>query len=201
MPLPETFRTSGPRVSITEPPGAYSVTLLVGDREFTEPLTVRKDPNSEGSTADIRAQVALARELRGDLDTTANMINRIEVVRRQWHDLKSIVSDRGDAKVIVDATDELNQKLIDLESNLLQLKSTGRGDGVRWPAMFAERIGYLAGVIQTADFPPTDAQREVHHALRELLVLYQGQLDELMSADLPAFNRMLQERSVPPIIS
>ena len=30
---------------------------------------------------------------------------------------------------------------------------------------------------------------------------YQGQFDELMSTDLPAFNRMLQERSVPPIIS
>ncbi|MCH7776581.1 MAG: sialidase [Gemmatimonadetes bacterium] len=201
MPLPETFRTSGPRVSITEPPGTYSVTLLVGDREFTQPLTVHKDPNSEGSLADIRAQVALARELRSDLDTTAKMINRIELVRRQLHDLKSIVSDREDAKVIVEATDELNQKLIDLESNLLQLKSTGRGDGVRWPAMLAQRIGYLAGTIQTADFPPTDAQREVHQALRERLVRYQGQFDELMSTDLPAFNRMLQERSVPPIIS
>jgi hypothetical protein len=201
MPLPETFRTSGPRVSITEPPGTYSVTLLVGDREFTQPLTVRKDPNSEGSLVDIRAQVALARELRSDLDTTAKMINRIELVRRQLHDLKSILSDREDAEVINDATDELDQKLIDLESNLLQLKSTRRGDGVRWPAMLAQRIGYLAGTIQTADFPPTDAQRQVHQALRERLVLYQGQFDELMSTDLPAFNRMLQERSVPPIIS
>lgn len=201
MPLPETFRTSGPRVSITEPPGTYSVTLLVGHREFTQSLTVLKDPNSEGSLADIRAQVALARELRSDLDTTAKMINRIELVRRQLHDLKSILSDREDAEVIVEATDGLNQKLIDLESNLLQLKSTGRGDGVRWPAMLAQRIGYLAGTIQTADFPPTDSQREVHQVLRERLVRYQGQFDELMSTDLPAFNRMLQERNVPPIIS
>ena len=173
----------------------------MGDREFTQPLTVLKDPNSEGSLADIRAQVALARELRSDLDTTAKMINRIELVRRQLHDLKSILSDREDAEVIVEATDGLNQKLIDLESNLLQLKSTGRGDGVRWPAMLAQRIGYLAGTIQTADFPPTDSQREVHQVLRERLVRYQGQFDELMSTDLPAFNRMLQERSVPPIIS
>ncbi|MCH8936075.1 MAG: hypothetical protein IIB90_10140 [Gemmatimonadetes bacterium] len=30
---------------------------------------------------------------------------------------------------------------------------------------------------------------------------YQGQFDEPMGTDLPAFNRMLQERSVPPIIS
>ncbi len=105
------------------------------------------------------------------------------------------------ATVIVEATDELNEKLIALESNLIQLKNTGRGDGVRWPAMLAERIGYLAGTVQTSDFPPTDAQRDVHQLLQERLVRYQGRFEELMGTDLPAFNRMLQERSVPPIIS
>ena len=201
QPLPEEFRTSGPRISIVEPPGMYTVTLLVGDREFSQSLTVLKDPNSEGSLGDIQTQVALTREVRADLIVAAEMVNRIEVVRRQLHDLKSIVSDRDDVEAIIEATDELNEKLIDLEGKIIQLKNSGPGDGVRWPSMLAQRIGYLAGTMQTADFPPTDAQREVQRVLRERLAQYKGEFDELMSIDLPAFNRMLRERSVPPIIS
>ena len=201
QPLPEEFRSSGPRSSIVEPPGTYTVTLLVGDREFSQPLTILKDPTSEGSLADIQAQVAMTRELRADLIIAAEMVNRIEVVRRQLHDLKSIVSDRDDAEAIVEATEELNQKLIELEGKLIQLKNSGPGDGVRWPAMLAQRIGYLASTVQTADFAPTDAQGEVQRLLQERLTQYRGEFDELMTIDLPAFNRMLQERSVPPIIS
>ena len=39
-----------------QPPGTYTVTLLVDDEEMgTQPLTVLKDPNSEGTMADIAA--------------------------------------------------------------------------------------------------------------------------------------------------
>ena len=46
-----------------------------GARELTQPLTVRKDPNSGGSEAEIEAQMRLLFDLRKDLRSAADMVN------------------------------------------------------------------------------------------------------------------------------
>jgi len=46
-------------------------------------LELRKDPNSEGSVADILAQFAMQQDIMADADSAVTMINRIESVRRQ----------------------------------------------------------------------------------------------------------------------
>src|SRR6185436_10660534 len=58
-----------PRMSILLPPGTYIVKLSAAGQEFTQPLVVRKDPNSGGTEADIMAQTAMMFELRKDLET------------------------------------------------------------------------------------------------------------------------------------
>ncbi len=62
---PERTRTISNGMSILEPPGTYTVTLEVGGRTYARSLEVRKDPNSEGTVADIRAQTELLESLRG----------------------------------------------------------------------------------------------------------------------------------------
>ncbi|SVE50392.1 uncharacterized protein METZ01_LOCUS503246, partial [marine metagenome] len=56
---------------------------------------VRKDPNSEGSLADIRAQVAMLRDIRADADSAVAMINQIESVRRQVLDTRAVLEEQG----------------------------------------------------------------------------------------------------------
>jgi hypothetical protein len=41
----------------------------------------------------------------------------------------------------------------------------------------------------------------VHTILRDQLTRLQGQLDALLTNDLPAFNQMLQAKNVAPIIT
>ena len=43
-------------MSVLAPPGTYTVKLIAAGRTLTAPLVVRKDPNTAGSEADIRAQ-------------------------------------------------------------------------------------------------------------------------------------------------
>ena len=53
---------------ILEPPGTYSVKLTVNGRDFTQPLTVIKDPHSGGTEADIAAQNTLLLDIRREMD-------------------------------------------------------------------------------------------------------------------------------------
>jgi len=181
-----------------EPPGSYTVKLIIGRQEFTQQLEVRKDPNSEGSEADIRVQVALLREISKDINSLVGMINQIEWIRKQLYDLKAELVENEGAGVIIEGTDKLDRKLIAVEEHLIRMRSTG---GL-WPIMLAGKLGVLAyGVAYSSDFPPTTQQVEVHRMLREQIANHRSQLDDVLSWDLAAFNNLLQEQNIPQIIS
>jgi hypothetical protein len=193
----ERWRSAGGRIRVLAPPGTYTVTLEVDGSEYNRELRVLKDPNSEGTEADIRAQTAMLMELRDDMNAAAELVNSIEWIRRQLYDLRAVLEDKGGEDEVVAAADALDEKLIGVEENLIQMKLTGTGqDGVRWPAMLVGRIRYLAGAVGVADFPPTDQVREVHSLLKERLRFNQQAFDGLLETDVAAFNAMLGERDL-----
>ncbi len=190
------------RITRLAPPATYTVVLDVAGQEYKQQLVVHKDPHSEGTEADIAAQTAMVRSLQEDMNTTAGLVNRIELIRRQIYDLKSLLKGRTDAGEIVSAVDLLDGKLIAVEEKMIQMKRSGTGqDVIRWPSKLVSRIGYLAGVVAVADFPPTDQHGEVHQILKDRLQQYQGELDHILEADLPAFNQLLQEHELTSVIT
>ena len=199
-PLPEEWRSGGGGGfggggGPLQPPGVYTVTLLVdGEEVGSRPLTVLKDPHSEGTEVDIRVQTALVEEIIADRSRAAGLVNRIELVRRQILDLRPVLEEAGDMEDVIEAGEALDDRLIEVESELIQLRNTGGGDGVRWPAMIVGRLSYLQGAVATADFRPTDQHVEVHRLLRERLHEVETGLGAVLADDLEAFNRLLQER-------
>ena len=198
----EGWRSGGQDLSMLVPPGTYTVTLDVDGQSQSQELRVLKDPNSEGTEANIRAQVALFSELRDDYEVVVGMVNRLEWVRRQLYDLNRVLEDRGDAPEILEAAAELDEKLIAAEGNLIRLLTTGTGqDGVRWAPKLVEEIRYLAGAVATGDFAPTDQAHDVQVILNQKVMRYRAEVDELLRTDVAGFNRMLRDRNMPPVIS
>ncbi len=185
------------RLSILAPPGTYTVTLSAAGRELTQALTVRKDPHSAGTEADIQAQMKMLFELRRDLDSAADTVNQIELVRSQIEGLARVIDDAAIKK----AGEELNQELIDLEMNLIDLRLTGAQDGVRYGAKLIAKVNYLANGLASGDVRPTDQQLEVQKLLEDRLRGHLSQLDGVLSKDLGAFNDLLRKRNLGNIIA
>jgi hypothetical protein len=201
---PNRVRSGGNGITILQAPGTYTVTLDVDGRTMSQPLRVLKDPNSDGTEADIAAQVVALKAMRVDHDSAASAINKIEWTRRQLLDLDAILRDQsaGNSNAeILRQSQALTQKLIAVEEHLIQLRVTGTGqDGVRWPAQVSERLRYLIGNTATADFKPTDQTGEVHQVLKVELEEARRNLNTILQTDLPALNRLLQQRNLPGII-
>ena len=185
-------------MTLLVPPGTYTVKLTVDGQEFSQPLTVLKDPNAGGSDSDIQKQTAMLSELRKDLDSAADMVNQIEAIRAQLDSLRSLLK----TAEVKSAADDLDKKLIDIEDNLIQRKFTGQGqDTVRFPPKLVSKINYLAGGVNNGDFPPNTQQMEVHAMFKAQLAALRKRLDDLVTGDVGGFNRLLREKNIPNVIA
>ena len=171
--------------------------LSVGGRESSQQLRVLKDPHSAGTDADIVAQQQLLTTVRRTLASAIDAVNGAELVRNQVANLKNIIQDTELRR----AADELDQKLAAAEGTLVDLRVTGRGqDGVRWGARLVQKFGYLANGLQSSDFKPTNQQLAVQKDLEERLKTAQGQVNDVVTKELAAFNDMLRRANLPTVV-
>jgi hypothetical protein len=186
--------------SVLMPPGRYTVQLAAEGRTLERPLEVRKDPNTTGTIAEIRAQTDVMLALQADHRATAEMLGTIEEVRAQTRALTAQLAGDASAAAVRAGADSLEQRFIALERRFIDLRLTGRGqDEVRYPVRLAGQIGYVAGGIASSDFAPTTQQRDVQTDLARRVREARAELDRLLDQDLARFNAVLRGRGLKPI--
>ena len=189
------------RFNMLVAPGTYLVRAKANGREESQSLEVRKDPQSGGSLADIADQSTVAQAIAHDVDAVVSMVNALEVVRSQVTTLKASLGGDSTTLDVRARVDTLDRTLRDVEEQLIQMRTTGRGqDQIRYPFKLGEQLIYLGQSVTGSDFAPTDAQRQVHGILKEQLARIRAQFDAVMSRDVEEFKRMLRERKVPNAI-
>lgn len=181
-------------------PGVYSVKLKVGEREFTQALTVLKDPNTAGTEADIKEQTELLLDIHGMTNRVAGLLNRANLVRKQLADLEIVLKGNSEAGPILETGRALDKKIVAFEDFFFPVGLTGSGDELRWPDKLYAKLGFLARHVAEPDFPPTTQQREVHAYFKGQLAEREEEFRKLVDEDLAALNKMLRDRNVPHIV-
>ena len=201
----------GPRVA----PGSYTVRLAAGDTELAGPLTVLKDPGSEGSVETIRAQVEFSLALRERLNEVVDLINTLEWTRKQLESLQGGIRDRTAAdtraggrsaeelNALMAAVQRMEQRAISVESILFDVHLTGaREDAFRNPIKLYGRLSALSSDVSGfgADFQPTDQQREVAAVLTERLQEARRQSESFFGREMEALNEQLRQARLPVVV-
>jgi hypothetical protein len=184
-------------LSVLMPPGRYTVRLVAGGQTLTQPLEVRKDPNSPVTLADIQASANLLTSMQTDMNAATDMLNTIESIRAQIQSLGAQSATPADVK---SAGDSVERKFMTVEGNLIDLRLSGRGqDEVRYPARLGAQLNYLAGGISASDFTPTTQQREVNQVLAKQGRDTRAALQALIQNDLAKFNALLRSKGLKTI--
>lgn len=179
------------------PPGTYTVKLNAGGGEQTQTLVVRKDPASGGSEDEIRQQVAMAQQVAVDLDSAVAMVNALEIVRGQVATLKATLADDAKMADIRQQIDSLDKKLVAVEDELFQTRTTGRGqDLIRHPFKLGEQLVYFGQSVTSSDYAPTQPHREVQAVLQANLARIKLLFDRVMKTDVEAFKQALRARGL-----
>jgi len=196
-------------------PGTYTIRLEVAAADSTaapatatQSLTIRKDPNTTGTDADVQAQAKLAGTIRAEQDSVARMINRLEWVRKQVRDLtaqlrdSALVTDSA-AKRLAPLADTLERRIIRVEAGLFDVNLTGaREDAFRNPMQLYGRLAALQSDMAEngADFAPTTQQLAVHDVLAQRLAELSTRFAELMTKTVPQFGAELRRTPLRDVV-
>jgi photosystem II stability/assembly factor-like uncharacterized protein len=199
-------------------PGAYQVRLAVGERTWTEPLVVTKDPRVAATQADLDAQFALWRRIRDTLSEVHRGVNRLRRIRTQATDWarrardaappESAGSAAGDLPpdaarlgAIAAAAEALVAQLTAVETELVQTGARNAMDALRLPARLNLRLASLMSVLSSADAAPPRQAHLVYEHLAGLARRELERLDRLVETDVAALNGLVREAGLPAIAS
>jgi photosystem II stability/assembly factor-like uncharacterized protein len=189
-------------------PGAYQVRLTVGDQTQTATFRIEKDPRIDVSQRDLEAQRDFLLQLRDKLTETHEAILMLRDIRAQaegWEKRLSGQSAVGsqqsaaDSKphsVLVEAAKALREKAKAIEAELIEEKADSP---LQPPTRLNAKLATLAGFANSADVAPTRQAQEVYTDLAARIDRQLRQLDDLMEADLGAFNRQIREAGIAAI--
>uniref|UniRef100_UPI003983A30F WD40/YVTN/BNR-like repeat-containing protein n=1 Tax=Gemmatimonas sp. TaxID=1962908 RepID=UPI003983A30F len=201
-------------------PGSYTVAMIYGADTVRQSVRVLRDPNSEGTDADITAQVALALRIRDALNENVALIDEAEWTRRGLEQLKFMLREKikdakeygaspgrdpktADAEAFLKGIDSVAKKVIAIESKLYDVALTGaREDAFRTPNQLYEKLASVGSDVaaSSADFRPTDQQVEVYGLLRAQLDTLKVQFKALVDNDLTAFAARAAKLGLTPVI-
>jgi hypothetical protein len=179
-------------------PGRYAVRVVVGkDTTPSQPLEVLRDPEIASSDADLVASTQTQIRIRDDLNAAAEMINKLEIVRRQIEDQRKAPATSADASSALAA---LDGKLLGVELRLLT-KSDLNSDDKYYVEAYKVYLNliWLSGEVGTgagdvaggADSRPTDTSLEVLAQIESDLAAAKAEYAKVMTEDVPAFNKAM----------
>jgi photosystem II stability/assembly factor-like uncharacterized protein len=181
-------------------PGKYTVKLTVDGRSFTQPIEILKDPLIPTSVADLDLSVKLQLRLRDDISAAADMVNAIEVMRKQLEDVTKAYKNDRSREALLKQVAEMDKKLFDVEAKLLEPAQMTSDDKYFQQAYrvymnliwLNGEVGPGAGDVSGgADFPPTDTSVNVMESIEKDLNAAKADYKGLMERDVPAFNRAI----------
>src|SRR5262249_37939313 len=187
-------------------PGTYTVKLTVDGRSFSQPLQVLRDPKVATSAADLDLSVRLQLRLRDNISAAADMINTIEVMRKQLEDVRKAYQDDPAKSALVKEVREIDAKLVEVESKLLEPAQMTSDDKYFQQAYrvymnliwLNGEVGPGAGDVSGgADFPPTDTSVAVLEPIEEDRDAARSEHRRVREQDVPAFTRTVGGSMTP----
>ena len=184
-----------PEAGPVVPPGKYTVRLTAGSQHLTAPLEVLPDPHTLGTAQSIQSEVQFILEVRGEIDEVADMVNRLEQVRKETEDGQVLLErGAGDRAAALKESKDYDRTAIELEGKMIDVHNTGRGeDAFREPVQLYEKLSWLITRIDGnpgsgpggADMAPTAQQVAVNSQFKEEIAKLQAELKGFLARPRP----------------
>ncbi|MCU0867516.1 MAG: glycosyl hydrolase [Planctomycetes bacterium] len=179
-------------------PGDYALRLTFGALAQSVTGTIRPDPRTTATPAELQARFRLVRDGNALVTEAHDAIAAIRSLRTQM----ATVVERadGDGKTRLEA----QQKLVDaaitaVEEALYQTKSKSSQDPLNYPIRLTDKLLGVLSSVDGAEFGPTAGQTAVAAELSTAIRAELKKLVAIRAEQVAAFNALARELVIPHV--
>lgn len=167
-------------------PGVYTLRLTVEGDRYEQKVTVRNDPRSPATAADLDAQHALLMKMYGAINATWDMQQRADALRAAV------------ATAASGAPDDVTATAATLKTSLDTVAGTDRGNALTFRALSRTLVGQLTAQDK-GDHAPSAPMLAAFSAACRDLTNTQTQWSRAIDSGLAAFNAVLTRQGRKPL--
>jgi len=187
--------TTGPLVG----PGMYRVRLSVDGKAIgIESFRLLPDPRIKATLADLQERAKLSLQIRDRFSQANDAVKTIRDVKGQLDDRQKRVA-AAQQTAFTNVATPFGAALSQVEDSLYQTKNRSGQDPLNYPIRLNNKIGALLGVVSSADGRPTQQSYDVFTVLSTQLDRELAKMHQIMNANVPKVNALLQTSGLPPI--
>ena len=100
--------------------GKYAVRLTVDGQAQSEPIEIAKDPKVTATDADLEASVNLQLRIRDDISASADIVNQLEVLRRQLEEAQKGMRGQKGKEELLKSVAAMDKRMLEVENMILE---------------------------------------------------------------------------------
>ncbi len=179
-------------------PGDYMARLIVDDDSTDVTFTIRADPRSETTQAELQEQFDFLVDVRDKLTETHEAIKQIRSVRTQVDDiLGRVPDDHTDADTLASYAEAMLDDMRVIEEALYQTKNESGQDPLNFPIRLNNKLAAVGGVVASGSYPPTDQAYAVYDEIVRQIDDELARLTQIMDYRIPEFEAMVDAADLP----
>lgn len=182
---------SGPKAL----PGNYTVELSKNGMSKAQKFTILKDPRTEASDEDMKAQFEFITEVRDKMTEIHKALKNVKKVRDKIGELKKSL-DKDQHKELLEFAYKISKDVTKIENNLYQTKSKSRQDPLNFPIKLNNKLGHLNSLTSIGNYKPTDQAIEFKNEVTQEIDKELAALYKIFNTDVKELNKKVKESAV-----
>ena len=177
-------------------PGNYKVELAVNDVKKSQDFTIVKNPMSEASESDMKAQFDFINDINKKMTEIHKALKNVKKVRSQVGLLKRSIKDKKKHKDLLDFADKLVKDMTVVEETLYQTKSKSGQDPLNYPIRLNNKLGHLNSLTRIGNYAPTNQAIEFKNEITKEIDLELAKLYSLFDKGVKELNTKVKESNI-----
>lgn len=177
-------------------PGSYKATLKLNDKTQSQTFTILKNPISEATESDMKAQFDFINDINTKMTEIHKALKNVKKVRSQVGLLKKSITDKEANKELIDFADQLVKEMTTIEETLYQTKSKSGQDPLNFPIRLNNKLAHLNSLTRVGNYAPTDQAIEFKNEITATIDIELQKLYSLFNNEVKELNEKVKKSSI-----
>tara|TARA_B100000029_G_C17589716_1_gene962144 strand:- start:454 stop:3420 length:2967 start_codon:yes stop_codon:yes gene_type:complete len=207
--MPESAVVWGYTGGVVAPPGTYRVRMTIGEQVQEQSFQLLPDPRIPDVTlSSYQEQFRIALEVRDSINSISRAIEDLATIREQVQGVMDRAESVGQADVLQELGDTLNNKSTSITEDLMQPNNRSAQDPIRflprldnqWLELYGRITGTDGYIYGGAEGAPHEGTTERLSVLIDEWDIAHSRYLELLENELQRFNNTVERLGLPAIV-